>query len=264
MAIRESPAVFDGPVELVQAIFDTAARNEKSTALTLIRVCRTARRWVIPILYETVELDNPAALRFERMLALPSAPSLLSCVRNLRVTCMPNIDLLEDRCSQVQTMTLANYDLNHLERLPLPSLTCLTVEGSLRYSRLSSKMASLAHVTHLRFTNDVPRLPEDFASAMPKLTHFSCCYHLSKKPQDRGLEQCLSAVLAAPSIRAVVVYVHSREGARDAKALDSLTHIQGLDDPRVVVASSVELPDVCHPCTTSWTLAARKLKTRPS
>ena len=48
-------AIFDGPVELVRAIFDIAARKEISTALNLVCVCKAARQWIIPIIYETVE-----------------------------------------------------------------------------------------------------------------------------------------------------------------------------------------------------------------
>jgi hypothetical protein len=230
-------SIFDGPVELVKTIFDIAAREEKSTALQLVRVCKAARQWVVPIIYETVELDNPSALRFERMLAMPSSYSLASLVRNLRVTCLPDVDLLSSRCGEVEAMTIANYDIHHLGRLKLPSLKHLTIRGSLQYAHFSSNMPALATVTHLRFQNDVPRLPEDFSSSIPSLTHFSCCYHLSKKSQHRELERCLNTMMAAPALRTAIVCVHTR----DQDPGDSISHVLGVCDPRVVVVSSVQL-----------------------
>lgn len=251
-------AIFDGPVELVRAIFDIAAREEKSTALKLVRVCRAARRWIVPIIYETVELDNPSALRFERMLGMPSSSSLACLVRNLRVSCLPDVKLLSGRCGEVKAMTIPNYDVRHLTRLRLPSLTHLTIGGSLHYTHFSSNMTALATVTHLRFPSDVPRLPDDLSSVMPNLTHFMCCYHLSKKSQHRELEQCLNIVLGSSTLHMAVVYVH----ARDQKAEDSISKILGIYDPRVVVVSSVDLPNETQHLSPThdacWVVAAEK------
>jgi hypothetical protein len=254
--------VFDGPVELVRAIFYIAATEEKSTALNLVCVCKAARQWIIPIIYETVELDNPSAYRFEKMLSMPSSSSLACLVRHLRVTCLPDVDLLSSRCREVRAMTIANYDIRHLRRLGLPSLTHLTIGGSLRYCHFSADMATLATVTHLRFLDDVPQLPEDFASAIPNLTHFWCCYRLSKKSQHRELEQCLTRVMAAPRLRVAVVCVQTRE--RNMEGI--VSQMLGVDDLRVVAVSSAELPEETQRSSPTdaacWIVAEKKLKWR--
>jgi hypothetical protein len=231
--------------------------------LKLVRVCKAARLWVTPILYETVVLDNPSALRFESMLSMPSSSELASRIKYLRATCLPDVDILSSRCSKIRAITLANYDVHHLNRLALPSLTRLTVGGFLSYSRFSPSMTAFATITHLRFPNDVPRLPDDFATVMPNLTHFSCCYCLFKVSQHRELEKCLRTVLVAPALRVALVYVHNHT---PQAAEDLVADITPARDPRVVVASSGELPDEWQNLSPKydslWTFAENKLKTR--
>lgn len=244
MTSRSNSIAFDGPVELVQFIFDTAARQEKSTALKLVRVCKAARLWVTPIIYETVVLDNPSALRFESMLSMSSASELTSRIKYLRATCLPNVDVLSKRCSKIRAITLANYDVHHLSRLALPSLTHLTVGGFLAYSHFSPSMSAFATITHLRFPNDVPRLPDDFATALPNLTHFSC-------------------VLSAPALHVALVYMHNHT---PRAAEDLVADITPARDPRVVVASSRELPDEWQNLSPTydslWTFAEKELEKR--
>ena len=252
-------------MELVQVIFHTAAKQEKSTALNLVRVCKAARLWVIPIIYETVILDNPSAVRFESMLRMPSSDGLVSFVKYLRASCLPNVDILSRRCSKITAMALANYDVHHLNRLELPSLTHLTISGFLSYSHFTSNMSIFATITHLRFTNDVPRLPDDFATAMPNLTHFACCYCLSKVSQHRELEldKCLRIVLAAPEIRVALVYLKNQTSRL---AEDSVADIGAAHDPKVVIALAEELPgEWQNPSPTYdplWTFAETKLAVR--
>lgn len=228
-------AVFDGPVELIRAIFHMAATEEKSTALNLVCVCKAVREWIMPIIYETVELDNPSAVQFEKMLTMPSSSSVACLVRQLRVTCLPNVDLLSSRCRAVQAMTIANHDMRHLRRLKLPSLTHLTIGGSLRHTHLSADMApALATVTHLRFTHDVPRLPDNIPTIMPHLTHFWCCYRLSKKTQHRELEQCVSRVMRVPRLRVACVQTQDGGGG-------GVLQMLGMDDLRLVAVSSADI-----------------------
>lgn len=253
--------VFDGPVELVMAIFSIAALEERSTALSLVCVCKAVRKWIIPIIYGTVELDNPSTFLFEKMLTMPSSSSA-SFVRHLRTTCLPNVDLLSKHCREIQAMTIANYDIRHLTRLRLPLLTHLTIGGSLRYSHFSSSMTALATVTHLRFPNDIPRLSDNILSAIPNLTHFLCCYNLSKKSQHRELVQCLRTVTMAPTLRVAVVFVPSR----DRKGEDAISQVLGVDERRIVVVPSVEVPNETeHVSPTDdvrWSVAEDKLRRR--
>lgn len=260
MTIR-SPGVFDAPIEIVKAIMDTAARDKMSTAATLMHVCKTTRQWAIPILYESVELDNRSAVEFERMLRMASSPRLGSSVKNLRAKCLPSVDLLSGRCSEVEAISLYNYDVPKLDRLVLPSLRHVTIAGSLRYSHFTRSMYGLARVTHLRFANDVPRLSEDFIEAVPKLTHFSCCYLPGEKSrrEEEELERCLSIVLKAPALDMAVVCVRSRH-----TGTGSLVCAVGsyASDPRVVIASTVDSRDAAENLSATydrlWKLGGRR------
>lgn len=276
--VRSRPAVFEGPVELVKIIFDTAARDEKTTAATLVRVCRTSREWAIPILYEDVELSsNPSATRFQRMLEMQSSSTLAGSVKSLRGSSLPNAELLSRRCHAIEAMTLQNYDVQQLNHLAMPCLTHVTIAGSLRYVRFTpGKMPGLANVTHLRFPNDVPRLPEDFIrGCVPQLSHFSCCYQLPVKKNKYGaassspsrhdeLERCLETVLRAPGLRVVVVYVNTKDGKEGAAVARAI--MGSIGDPRVVVASAAELPDEAQNLSprydAGWVLGEGKLRTR--
>ncbi|KAF8517903.1 hypothetical protein BU17DRAFT_66626 [Hysterangium stoloniferum] len=261
MTVR-TPGVFDAPVEIVKAIMDTAARDKKSTAATLMHVCRTTRQWATPILYESVELDNRSSVQFERMLGMPSSPRLASSVKTLRARCLPSVDLLSCHCSEVEAISLYNYDVPKLHRLVLPSLAHVTVAGSLRYSHFTTSMYGLAKVTHLRFANDVPRLSEDFIQAVPKLTHFSCCYLPGKKSRHEaeGLERCLRIVLEAPALRMAVICARTPHASADALAcaLGSCA-----SDPRVVIAPPVEARDATENLSPTydrlWKLGERKV-----
>jgi hypothetical protein len=239
--LYSSSVVFDAPVEIIKTILDTAARDKKSTAATLMHVCRTTRQWATPILYESVELNNHSAVEFERMLGMPSSRRLASSIKNLRTKCLPSVDLLSGHCSQVEAISLYNYDVPKLSRLVLPSLRHVTIAGSLRYSHFTSGMIGLARVTHLRFQNDVPRLSDDFIDSVPQLTHFSCCYVTGKKSRhEEELEHCLSIVLEAPALRMVVICVQANA---DASASVCCALGNYASDPRIVLATNDDLRD---------------------
>lgn len=216
------------------------------------------------------------------MLEMPSSSPLGGSVKTLRGASLPSAELLSRRCHTIEAMTLYNYDVLQLNRLVLPSLTHVTIAGSLRYVHFTpGKMPGLANVTHLRFPNDVPRLPENFVSGcVPRLSHFSCCYQLSggkkKATPSYGsssvpsrhdeLERCIGTVLRAPALRVAVVYVNTkdtREGTAVARAI-----MGSICDPRVVVASAADLPDETQNLSpryeAGWVLAEGKLRARRS
>lgn len=257
-------AVFEAPVELVKIIFDEAARNEKVTAATLAQVCQAARQWAIPILYENVELDNPSAKRFDRMLDMSSPSSLAPTVKTLCGPCLPNLELLSKRCTDVEAMTLHNYDAYRLNTLVMPSLRHVTIAGSLRYVHFTPDMTGLASVSHLRFPNDVPRLPEGFAKCVPRLTHFSCCYQLKKKSRHDELERCLGTVLEGSAVQLVVVHIPTRD-AKEAAAIADTT-LMRVTDARIVFTFARDLPEETQNLTpkydTVWVVGEKKLRGR--
>lgn len=197
-------AHFDGPIELVRMIFDTAAQEDKQTASTLMSVCRSTRDWAAPVLYESVVLDNRRAARFSD---ISKGSNPLHNTKNLRVDCMPSGDTaFSGLCPSVETLTIANYDLRDLPQLAqnMTRLRKVNVKGCMRYAGVVSGVG-MENVTHLRFEDDVPCLGPAFADKLRSLTHFQCKFVRSKKTMYEELGRCLGTVLYCDRLRKVVI-----------------------------------------------------------
>ncbi|KIJ55231.1 hypothetical protein M422DRAFT_63367 [Sphaerobolus stellatus SS14] len=317
-------AVFDGPIELVKIIFDTAAHDSKSSALSLLRTCKTSREWALPALYTDVHVaSNGAAIRLERTLEAQyndhqngqngqnthnqwqngrseRLPAHAERIKTLSGSNLPDVDVLARTCQGLERLTLQNYDVQrYLGRLEMRRLRHVTIAGQMRYVKFAapppqghgqgvrdleggSGMIGLKNVTHLRFANDVPRLPEEFmTSYAPRLSHFSCTYHLSGVARRKvntsasgsnsgstqwdGLERCLATVLKGTGVRVVLVYVHTVDRyAAEGVARMIMAAFGG--DARIVVATGVELPEETTNLSAlydaGWVYAERKLGTR--
>ncbi|GJJ11475.1 hypothetical protein Clacol_005708 [Clathrus columnatus] len=200
------PPPFNGPIELVRMIFDTAAQEDKRTASTLMSLCRTTRDWNAPIVYENVVLDNRRAARFTDVSSKGSNTPLHN-VKNLKIDCMPGGDAaFAGLCPSVETLTIANYDLHDLPRLAqnMGRLQKVNVKGCMRYAGGVSGVG-MEHVMQLTFEDDVPRLEQTFMDRMRSLIHFQCKFVRSKKTMYEELDRCLEIVLNCDRLKKVVI-----------------------------------------------------------
>lgn len=219
------PAHFNGPIELVRMIFDTAAQEDKQTASSLMSVCRSTKDWASPILYDSVVMDNRRAARFADV---SKRSNVLQHTRNLKVDCMPTADAsFVKQCPSVETLTIANYDLQRLPHLAsnMARLRKVNVTGCMRYAGVVSGVG-MGNVTHLTFEDDVPRLDDTFMDRLRNLTSFQCKFVRSKKTIFEELERCLSIVLSCDLLQQVIIvcspsderYLRDRFGSWTADA----------------------------------------------
>lgn len=195
---------FNGPIELVRMILDTAAQEDKQTASTLMSVCRSTKDWASPILYDSVVMDNRRAARFAD---ISKSSNVLQNTRHLRVDCMPAADAsFVALCPSVETLTIANYDLQQLTQLAsnMARLRKVNVKGCMRYAGVVSGVG-MGNVTHLTFEDDVPRLDAAFMDRLRNLTSFRCKFVRSKKTMYEELERCLSIVLSCDRLKKVTI-----------------------------------------------------------
>ena len=104
-----SPFAFSNlPVELVRDVLEHAAHDDHATALNLSLVSSVVRHWIDPILYHTVVLSSPRALRaFVAAIANKSPAFLSTRVRNLGVFVLgptPSIERVLSACAGVRSL----------------------------------------------------------------------------------------------------------------------------------------------------------------
>jgi hypothetical protein len=258
------------PVEIVRDILEIAARSDIATAATLEHVSQTVRRWIGPILYQTVLLRTPDSfISFVEMLR--SVPAVATGItrdmafyrqsiqqmaigRSIRLP--PNyMEPLVPICGDVKTLELERCFILGPE-LKLQPRQLIT--SSL--SKMFSKSWLLSRVTHLWLNSPQP------------LASFPCpetliCLAIPLRVAEQN-QVAFQEILALPNLKLFVINLMPRAHALSTR-IDNTPELSPSEvwnsiwkercDSRIVIRQSDEEAWVsCRSEESPWRRAIRE------
>ncbi|KAF8511001.1 hypothetical protein BU17DRAFT_97599 [Hysterangium stoloniferum] len=284
------------PVEIVREILEVSARDSGQTAARLVQVSSLVRCWILPILYETIIIENARQCiqiwgNFLRDEARPDAVPLSSLVRNIGLHASRTLETREwlfgvfndagipMSLAEEVTVTsllhsftnarnmyintaLACFDLSSPGHHPLAQLTQLHCGSWDSWLGFSSNLDTFPALTHLRV--DIiynTGLSRSWTALQAPSRHLPNLTHLAFGMDSR---------CKAPELRATAVFV------RDILARPGMVMVivtawfswskkrvvevfSGLDDPRLFIIHDPGAPNE-QSSVVEWEAQARGQK----
>jgi hypothetical protein len=220
----------DLPVEILREIFELATLTDNKSAVNLSLTSKWVKQWTYPLMYHTVTLSTPRAVR--TFLSSPEAKATASLVRNLGIFTsgpMQSINRIITKCTELQSLacgfSMPSY-ASISARAPSTSPTTMPHEqhllGAACRDGWDPSVVSPA-VSHLRVA-----LPHEIAvqecvfahvATLPDLTHFAIVYRISPRRQTTvaSLAVHIERLLqTAPSLQILLVQVMGTDSDDDA------------------------------------------------
>ncbi|KAF8484185.1 hypothetical protein JB92DRAFT_3030845 [Gautieria morchelliformis] len=189
------------PVELIRCIFEHAAYLDGDTGHVFLLVSSAVRRWIHPIVYETIEIFG--LLRMVNFAAIFAGQTLLATsVRNLLLSFFPQILTL---CRGVRRLAF-NY-IRGIPSLDGPQPYELTIRRGIRGITLKSPPFQGVTHLHCRWEQLTPCFLKKLA--MTRLTHLCFTHHLDFS--DSACEETVEYLLQAPRLQLLIVEVAFQE-----------------------------------------------------
>jgi len=272
----------DFPVEILREIFELAALSDNKSALNLSLTSKWVKAWTYPLLYHTVSLSTPRAVRC--FLTSSETKGTASLVRNLGIFAsgpMQSISRIITTCTELQSLacgfSMPSYT-SVTARTPTPTSCSLAMPheqhllGAACRDGWDPTMINPA-TSHLRVSlpHEVSVQESVFAHAatMPCLTHFAIVYRIS--PQRQTTVASLSAQIRplltakAETLQLLLVQIMGTDDAsieaeidtwhklRDQQASDHFDKLVAIKAPRLM---SREWEDMSKHGNKIWDIAA--------
>ncbi|KAJ3847056.1 hypothetical protein EV368DRAFT_69412 [Lentinula lateritia] len=247
MVLKCTPTTINTPIELFEIIARYTAQD-KHTGTSLACVSKAVNLWIIPILYNFVDLRTALDIQLlQRTLEGPSGKQLALHLQTLYMGIFTAElgQIMSQICITIHSVIVPAAQMKArwlIDLNPPNGIPWLTILGPLRPLHLSTHGTPMLNsVTHLRFPSDTP---DGNFGEVKKLsfTHFACVY----KPIKRGITghmylwDIIQLLLKMETIKVLVFGIDLRKPTSPTEIEKMEEYLRNLEqkDRRVVVYTS--------------------------